>query len=300
MSKLSDQQLLDELQKRFQQNNETLCELREMTDKLVNVNKKLEESESMKSHFISNITNDIINPFASILGLTEHLMNMTKEDYEKMQDFARMIHEEAFELDFQLKNIFAAAKLEAGEFFPEISNVKVIDLITNVINTYKILSDKKHITIDFQCTNSSITREQDFFKTDPDKLHLACSNLLSNSILFSPENSEIVLTLTITDDYIEFSFKDQGIGISRENSDKIFDRFYRINHSINSENKGLGLGLAVTKGVLEMMGGGIRLERSDKGTVFTVNMPEDCSGELVGQASSNGNEVFFDEENEIF
>ncbi len=300
MSKLTDQQLLDELQKRFQQNNDTLRELREMTDKLVTVNKKLEESESMKSHFISNITNDIINPFASILGLTEHLMNMKKEDYEKMQDFARMIHEEAFELDFQLKNIFAAAKLEAGEFFPEISNVKVIDLITNVINTYNILSDRKHITVEFQYTNSSTTREQDFFKTDPDKLQLVCSNLLSNSILFSPENSHIKITLSIVDDHIMFSFHDQGIGISRENSDRIFDRFYRINHSINSENKGLGLGLAVTKGVLEMMGGDISLEHSDQGTVFTVNMPEDCSGELVGQASSNGNEVFFDGENEIF
>ncbi len=300
MSKLTDQQLLDELQKRFRQNTETLKELRHLTDKLVSVNQKLEESESMKSHFISNITNDIINPFASILGLTEHLMNMKKEDYEKMKEFARMIHEEAFELDFQLKNIFAAAKLEAGEFFPEISNVKVIDLFQNVINTYDKLSRKKNINIKFLHTNTSSKRDQEFFKTDPDKLQLVCSNLLSNSILFSPEHSEIVISLSITDQYVSFAIQDQGIGISKESSDKIFDRFYRVNHSINSENKGLGLGLAVTKGILEMMEGVIELQHVNGGAEFRVELPEDCSAELVGQTSSNGNEVFFDEEKEIF
>lgn len=297
MSTLSDQQLLNELQKRFHENNETLQELREMTEKLVLVNKKLEESESMKSHFISNITNDIINPFASILGLATHLMNMRKEDYEKMQAFSRMIYEEAFELDFQLKNIFAAAKLEAGEFSPEISNVKVVDLFTEIINTYRTLSDKKQITVKFECPPEN---NQNFFKTDSDKLQLVFSNLLNNSILFSPENSEVIVSLSITNKGIDFLIKDQGIGISKENSDKIFDRFYRVNNSINSENKGLGLGLAVTKGILEMMGGSIKLEHSEQGTVFSVNIPEDSSDDLVGNTSSGSNEVFFDDENEIF
>ncbi len=299
MSNLTDQQLIDELQKRFRKNNETLKELRETTEKLINVNKKLEKSESMKSHFISNITNDIINPFSSILGLTKHLINMEKDEYEKMKEFAQLIHQDTFELDFQLMNIFAAAKLEAGEFSPKISNVKVVDLLKNIINNYRILYHKKNIEIVLKHTIKT-TKQNKYFKTDSDKLHLVCSNLLNNSILFSPDNNKISINLNISDEYLELTIKDNGIGINTEYSEKIYDRFYRIDHSIHSENKGLGLGLAVTKGILEMLGGEIWFENHKKGCEFFVKLPEDCSEDIIGDISSNGNEIFFDEENQIF
>lgn len=300
MCKLNDQQLIEELQKRFLQNKQTLNELKQTTEKLYAVNKKLEASEAMKSHFISNITNEIINPFSSILGLTEHLANMGKEDYDKMKQFAKMIHEEAFDLDFQLKNIFAAAKLEAGEYTPGISLVDVVTLFNNTIDAYKNTSSKKNVTVKLDYKNNSTIREKEFFKTDPDKLNLIVSNLINNSIRFSPENSEIKIYLTLNDDFIHFTVHDNGMGIEKNQVNKIFDRFYRTDNSINSENKGLGLGLSITKGILEMMGGNISVKDSDKGSEFQVTLPEDRTNEMVDNMSTSGNEFFFDEENQIF
>jgi len=300
MCKLNDQQLIEELQKRFVQNNQTLNELKQTTEKLYTVNKKLEASEAMKSHFISNITNEIINPFASILGLTEHLTNMEKEDHDKMKQFAKMIHEETFELDFQLKNIFAAAKLEAGEYPPGISQVDVVALFNNTIDSYDKISSKKNVHAKLDYNNNSTLREQELFKTDPDKLNLIISNLLNNSIRFSPENSEIKIHLTLNDNFIHFTVHDDGIGIKKNQVNKIFDRFYRTDNSINSENKGLGLGLSITKGILEMMGGNISVKDIDKGSEFMVTLPEDRTSEMVNNMSTSGNEFIFDEENQIF
>ena len=111
MSKLSDQELIEELQKRFAQNKVTIQELKDSTDELKTVNKKLEESESLKSHFISNITNEIINPFTSILALSRSILQVKKENWKRVISMVAMIHSEAFNLDFQLRNIFLAAKI---------------------------------------------------------------------------------------------------------------------------------------------------------------------------------------------
>lgn len=296
MSQLTDNELISELQKRFEQNKQTLQELCQMTNKLLTLNKKLEQSEAMKTHFISNITNDIINPFSSILGLTKHLMNMGKEDYEKMQEFARMIHEEAFDLDFQLKNIFAAAKLEEGEFTPQIARVRLVDLFQNTIEDFEQMTQKKNVTIQFDYSNNSTIRHEDAFKTDSGKLQMVMINLLHNAIRFSPENNEVNVQLTITNKDLQFTIRDYGQGIAPEETEKIFDRFYRLNESIHSENKGLGLGLAVTKGIIEMMGGRIQVKQPEKGAELTVWLPEDQSADRVEEVSSSGNEIFFDDD----
>jgi len=119
MYKITDEELLQELEKRFSENKNSIKELQKLTKQLKEVNGRLEESESLKSHFISNITNEIINPFAAILGLSRNILDVKKEDWNKVISMVQMIHSEAFHLDFQLKNIFAAAKLEAGDWMPE-------------------------------------------------------------------------------------------------------------------------------------------------------------------------------------
>ncbi len=144
--RLTDTELLDELRRRFEQNKNALLELKNLNDELRVVNKKLEESESLKSHFISNITNEIINPFTSILGLSRAILSVDKENWKKVISMVALIHSEAFHLDFQFRNIFVAAKIEAGEIFPEIFNVDIRNLIDSVIESFKFEMKKKRIT----------------------------------------------------------------------------------------------------------------------------------------------------------
>jgi signal transduction histidine kinase len=210
--------------------------------------------------------------------------------------FSKMIYQEAFELDFQLKNIFAAAKMEAGEFAPQISNVKVIDLIESVLKTYEHKAKEKEITLVLNYKAES----HNSFKTDPDKLKLVVSNLVNNAIRFSKEGNKIIIDVANNNETLTINVRDFGIGIDKESIDTIFDRFKRINNAINSENQGLGLGLTVTKGVLELINSSITVAPKKDGAEFIVKIKEDNSIEELSEFSTDGNELFFDAESEIF
>jgi signal transduction histidine kinase len=109
---------------------------------------------------------------------------------------------------------------------------------------------------------------------DPDRIHQVLTNLISNAAKFSPDGSEIVLAATRTNGFIEFSVTDQGVGIPREEQAKIFTRFHRAANAHNSETPGSGLGLYITKGIVEAHGG--RMDFSSelgRGSRFVFTLP---------------------------
>ncbi|HPD95789.1 MAG: HAMP domain-containing histidine kinase [Bacteroidales bacterium] len=290
---ISDNELLSELKKRFEQNKEAVDELKRLNDELINVNKKLEDSEALKTHFISNITNEIINPFTSILALSKTILSVDKENWKKVISMVALIHSEAFNLDFQLRNIFVAAKIEAGEIFPEIFKVDVVNLLESVVESFKYESRKKNVTVKFTFNNGSYSEADKIFKTDPEKVRLVISNLLSNAINFSFENGIVEINALREDKSIIISVKDYGVGISKENHEIIFDRFKRLDSGINSLNRGHGLGLSVNKAIIDMLDGKISIESElGKGSCFTIIIPE--SEEPVEGFASDANETFFD------
>lgn len=298
MSKLTDDELIEELRNRFRSNREGLKELQELNRELRVVNTKLEESESLKSHFISNITNEIINPFTAILGLAKHILSVKKEDWKTVISMVALIHSEAFNLDFQLRNIFVAAKIEAGEIYPEILNVDIKTLINNVIESFRFEGKKKGIVLDFIFDIKPSVGPVFYFKTDPEKLKLILSNLLSNAIKFSFEKQPITIKVWIHESNLLVTVEDNGTGISEDNQKKIFDRFKRIDSGINSINRGHGLGLSINKAILDLLSGDIDIKSElGKGSTFTINIPE-AKSDIAG-FSTDGNEFLFDEE-EIF
>jgi len=298
MRDLSDKELIDELNRRFEQNKSALKEVQELNDELKKVNRKLEDSESLKSHFISNITNEIINPFASILALSKNILSVEKENWKKVFSMVSLIYSEAFNLDFQLRNIFVAAKLEAGEIFPEILNVDIKHLLETVIESFKYETKKKKVKVKFQFNIKNDNHKPFFFKTDPDKLRLVMANLISNAVKFSYENDEIVVDTSLEEKNLIVSVQDNGTGISVENQKIIFDRFKRIDSGINSIHRGHGLGLSINKALLDLLNGSIDIQSEEKkGASFTISIPENIS--QVSGFAFDGNDMFFDD-NENF
>lgn len=296
---ITDDELLSELSRRFEQNKKAVKEFKELNGELKMVNKKLEESESLKSHFISNITNEIINPFTSILGLSRAILSVDKENWKKVITMVALIHSEAFNLDFQFRNIFVAAKIEAGEIFPEILNVDVENLIESVIESYKFEAKKKKIQVSHSFNIKMPSSGPFVFKTDPEKLKLVLANLLSNAVNFSLEGGAVEINSWIEKGALHISVRDHGIGISRENQKLIFDRFKRLDSGINSLNRGHGLGLSVNKAIIEMLDGKIDIDSElGKGSCFTISIPE-SKGE-TNDFASDANETFFDTDEETF
>ncbi len=293
MSLLTDKELLEELQKRFEDNQLTIEELQKRTQELKEVNKKLEESEALKSHFISNITNEIINPFTSILGLSKNILLVKKEEWKKVISMVALIHSEAFNLDFQLRNIFVAAKIEAGEVYPEVLKVNMEALIKSAADSFKIEAKKKNIEIILEVMPSE---GADFsFKTDSEKVKLILANLLSNAVKYTSENGKIIIRLSFEGELIKIEVIDNGAGISEENQKIIFDRFKRLDSGINSINRGHGLGLSINKALIDLLGGSIQIKSQlEKGAAFTILLPESQSD--IAGFSNDGNDFLFDED----
>lgn len=296
---ITDSELLAELHQRFEQNKKAVQELKTLNEELIQVNKKLEESESLKSHFVSNITNEIINPFTSILGLSKAILSVDKENWKKVISMVALIHSETFNLDFQFRNIFFAAKLEAGEVYPEIFSVDVQNLTESVIEAFKFEAKKKKLQFTLAFDIPKKKNNLFVFKTDPEKLKLILANLISNAINFSFENGIVEMRVWLKKGSLMISVKDNGIGISKENQKIIFDRFKRLDSGISSVNRGHGLGLSVNKAIIDMLKGRIEIESElGKGACFTVFIPETDSP--TEGFASDANETFFDSEGEMF
>lgn len=296
-TKLTDEQLLQELERRFSENKRSLKEMKKLTEQLKAVNKKLGESEAMKTHFISNITNEIINPFASILGLSRNILAVKKENWDKVRSMVELIHSEAFNLDFQLKNIFVAAKLEGGEIYPEVMNSDIQLILNSVVDSFRHEAGKKNIDIEVLFELSPKVEKTFYYRTDPEKLKVVLANLISNAVKFSHEGDNIRVKAWIDKEELKISVEDSGIGISKKNQQIIFDRFSRIDDSINSINRGHGLGLSVSKALLDLLGGEIDIKSKEKeGSHFTISLPEQSEAEGVEGYASDANEFFFDDE----
>ncbi len=297
---LTNQQLLEIIKHKLDEAENYKTLLQKESEELKKVNQKLSESEALKGHFISNVTNEIVNPFASILGLSKSIIASGEHDIKKIKNMAELIHSEAFDLDFQLKNIFTAARIEAGELEPEYIKTDISLLISSVIATYKYKAEQKQLTIKFTADIERDISDKGFFVTDPEKLRLILSNLLSNSIKFSNAANRVELKVWVDEGDLKISVKDYGIGIEKEDLEVIFDRFKRLNTAINSMNPGHGLGLSVTKALLDNMNGHIDIvSKRNIGSMFTITIPQGEANE-DGFALDGNEFIFNDSEDEVF
>lgn len=266
---ISDEELLAELKLRFEQNNKALSDLTVVNRKLLDLNHRLQDSETLKSNFLSNIRNEINNPLNAIMGMADQITQATADD--AIRQFADTIAFEAQCLDFQLKNIFMAAELEAGDLIPEPARVDVCNLLASVVESHTQAATSKNIRIIHTCAVTELKT----FCTDAAKLHLIISNLLANAIEFSHNGDTVTFNTAMQDDCLQLQVIDTGIGIAAQDFQRIFDRLVQLDTGTQRQHHGHGLGLSVVKSLLDLLGGSINVQsRPESGTIFTVMLPE--------------------------
>ncbi len=259
----------NELEKCRKQNIQLQNELVELKNELHKVNKKLLDSEQLKGHFISNVSNEIVNPFSSIIALSQGIKQLNEGEINVAHQMASLIYDEAFHLDFQLKNIFAAALIEAGKEEIHSSKVNLSEMLDHVQEYFLPLLEKKQIKL-IQHQGAS-----DTFFTDKAKLELILKNLVSNSLKYSPDNSTITIGFSLIEDKLKLEVSDHGKGICCEDRSVIFDRFKQLDEKINSINTGHGLGLSIVKAYTEMLNGKVELINNlDGGITLCVILSE--------------------------
>lgn len=252
------------------------------------LNKNLKESESMKSNFISNIMNEVYNPFSSILSMSENIMELKEKNISKAPDLARIIYREAAQLDFHLQNIFSAATIEAGLETIENTNFNLNEILVSLHKKFALDIKNKNLKI-----NTNLTDNKEFIVySDKHKLCLILTNLFSNSIKYSPDNGQIDFYVSLESNNIVIKVKDEGEGIPSEKSKEIFDRFKRLDNTVNSVSGGYGLGLSIVNAYLELLKGEIEISNSE-GTSVEIIIP------LRDSKSENDDEELFSDE-ELF
>ncbi len=257
----------NDMQQQIEQLQETNKQLLKQIDDL---NKKLVESETFKSHFLSNVTNEIVNPFASVMGLSRQIMVLKKGDLQKASELAGLIFSEAATLDFQLHNIFMAARLEAGEEKPELSEINLRELVEEMVGKIKYEADKKGETFRLNIDSAAVS-----VVSDREKLGLILLNLLSNAVKFSDSGKNITIRVQLKAGNLTIEIKDEGIGMTKEEIERVFDRFHRADPVIQSITPGSGLGLAVVEGLLFILNGKADIDSlPGKGTIVRIFLPE--------------------------
>ncbi len=235
------------------------------TAELEQANEELRELDHMKSQFVSQASHDLRTPLAAIKGSLDNLMlgiagGLTEKQEKIMSRAVKSVNR----LTDLVNDVLDLSRIESGRMVLEKTNVPIKTLVENILNEDKPAAEQKGIQLTANLeTDATI-------QADAGKLERVVGELISNAIKYTPKNGTVEVYLSQTDDQITLSVKDSGIGMTKEECEKIWERFYRTNAS-KTFAKGSGLGLSIAKELVEMHGGTITVESvPGKGTTFTI------------------------------
>ena len=293
---LTDDELIEELTTRFSQSRKAFSDLSVVNRKLLEINCKLQQSESLKSNFLSNIRNEINNPLNAIIGLGGQLVALAQSG-EDVSPLASMICSEAINLDFQLRNIFIAAELEAGEVDPHIVMVNCTAVINDVVDSFCHGAARKSVVIELETPQ---TTAQILFATDAEKLQTIVANILANALEFSHTGGIVNISLKVDEKgWLVVAVRDHGQGIAEKDHKRIFDRFIQVEMGATRSHQGHGLGLSIARALADLLQGTIMVDSTPgDGALFTVALPPVEIADDESMSADCGNMFFFDEMSE--
>jgi signal transduction histidine kinase len=293
---MTDGELIQELSNRFAQSRKAFSDLRVVNRKLIEMNDRLERSESLKSNFLSNIRNEINNPLNAIMGLAGQLAIIGAGN-EKIASLSSLIGAEANHLDFQLRNIFTAAELEAGEVSFRCVKVHIASALREMVDLFLQSAAKKNVSLNLAQSPNEHDR---IAVIDFEKFQIIVSNLLSNAIEYSIDGGVVEVSYSVGGDgCLQISVQDHGVGIAPEDQQRIFDRFVQLDTGTTRSHLGHGLGLSITKALLDLIQGSISLNsRPGEGTLITITIPPCSILDDEDSFSEAGNLFLFDDMSE--
>jgi signal transduction histidine kinase/ActR/RegA family two-component response regulator len=239
---------------------------------LVKAKLKAEENDRLKSSFLSNLSHEIRTPMNAIVGFTELMMN-TKVKEEEQNEYLNIIDKSGKNLISIIDDLIEMSKIDSHQITPNLTSVNIDSCINELYETIKVTINKSKKIEFFKLENKSPAHFN--ISTDEVKLKQIIVNLVTNAIKFTDEGY-VAFGYEVNEQkkQIKFTVKDTGYGIDEESHNHIFDRFRRVGGDNSIKAGGLGLGLAISKAYVEMLGGTIALESMvGKGSVFSFTIP---------------------------
>lgn len=241
-------------------------EIGQLASHFSSMTKSLEQLESMRQEFVSNVSHEIQSPLASIQGFSQTLQLETITE-EKRKHYLSIIEDESRRLSQLSKQLLTLASLDKEEGIVEKEMFDLSQQIKQVLFMTEWSWREKDIAIDMELPSV-------FIHADQKLLQQAWTNLITNSIKFSETGGTISVNIRSDNEKCYIEISDTGIGISKEDLPHIFQRFYKADKSRIRKEGSSGLGLAITKRIIELHDGKIHVESMlGRGTTFFIELP---------------------------
>jgi len=224
--------------------------------------------DAVRRDFVANISHELKTPIGALSILSEAVLEAS-DDPVAITRFASRMQTEAKRLSDLVQEIINLSRIQDEDPLKNATPILLSDLILQAIDESRLTAESREIKIDFiKNSDSTILGEES-------QLEMAISNLIENAINYSPNKTNVVVSLNNIDGLAEIKVKDQGIGISNENIERIFECFYRVDPARSRATGGTGLGLSIVKHIITNHGGDISVwSEEGEGSTFTLRLPE--------------------------
>jgi two-component system phosphate regulon sensor histidine kinase PhoR len=231
---------------------------------------RLKRLEAVRRDFVANVSHELKTPVTSIKGFAETLEDGALEDPEAARRFVRIIAGQADRLNSIIGDLLALSTLEQseGESRLSLSEADVCDVLKVAVDVCEPRAQARNIHLSIDCATCLLSA------VSPPLLEQAVVNLIDNAVKYSPEGSDVSVSLEEAADEVVICVSDHGPGISREHVARLFERFYRVDKARSRDLGGTGLGLAIVKHIAQAHGGRVSVDsRVGEGSTFRIHLP---------------------------
>ena len=234
--------------------------------------KEIKEIEKAKSQFFANLSHEIKTPINIIYSCIQ-LLDINKKNGEKSlsdayNKYEHTLKQNCYRLLRLVNNLVDMTKIDSGYMKLIFINCEIVSLVEDITLSIVPYVESKNINIVFDTYIEELK-----IRCDPESMERVILNLLSNAIKFTDNNGNISVFIEADEKYVFIRVKDDGIGISEDIREEIFNRFVQEDKSFNRKKEGSGIGLALVKSLVELHDGEVYLEKVSKGSEFVVKLP---------------------------
>ncbi|MEE8358255.1 MAG: PAS domain-containing sensor histidine kinase, partial [Candidatus Hydrothermarchaeales archaeon] len=239
---------------------------------LKKANQELKELDRMKDEFLQNVSHELRTPLTAMLT-TIRVMKDTIKD-KRQKELLEINERSTWRLNRLVGDLLDFGRVERGTMELNLQPVDMGGLIRDAMADLHSYAEERRLNVELKLKKSLLR-----VVVDKDSIYRVVSNLLSNAIKFNEEGGRIGVEISAGDGFVKVSVEDSGIGIDEKDLDKVFDRFYQVDGSTKRKYPGTGIGLALTKKLVEMHGGKIWVEsKPGEWTRFTFTLPVGTGG----------------------
>ncbi|MBI4949198.1 MAG: MCP four helix bundle domain-containing protein [Deltaproteobacteria bacterium] len=271
------------LEKKVEERTEALKvtneELSTKKQELETANLELLEANRMKSQFLANVSHELRTPLNSIIGFSELLQEKAFGDLnERQHQYVEYVHSSGAHLLQLINNILDLSRIEAGRMELSPEDFSIMEVLGELLGNVRPMAHERNISMECKTVPASPK-----IHADRAKFKQIMTNLLSNAVKFNNDGGRVTVDWDISEEpldmrmerFVVFRIMDTGIGIKEDDKGKLFKEFEQIDSSITREYGGTGLGLVLTKRLVELHKGSIRVESEPgKGSTFFVKLPQ--------------------------